>query len=57
MKQDKKNPVGAPPKLKDGRATHLYLDSATIEKAKQIGGSTSAGIRIAVANFKSKQEI
>jgi len=54
MKQDKKNPVGAPPKLKDGRAAHLYLDSVTIDKAKQIGGSVSSGIRIAVEAYKTK---
>ncbi len=53
MKQDKKNPVGAPPKLKDGRATHLYLDSVTIDKAKQIGGgSISSGIRLAVGAYE-----
>ena len=52
MKPKSKNPVGAPPKLKDGRAANLYLDSATIEKAKQIGGSTSAGIRIAVGAYE-----
>jgi len=54
MKQDKKNPVGTPPKLKDGRAAHLYLDSVTIDKAKQIGGSVSSGIRIAVEAYKTK---
>lgn len=53
MKPKSKNPVGAPKKLKDGRAAHVWLDSATLTKAEKIGGgSISSGIRLAVGAYE-----
>lgn len=41
-----KRPVGAPPKMKDGRKMHVYLDAATIELAGRVGGgNVSEGLR------------
>jgi len=47
-----KKPVGRPQIIKDGRQVPTYLDQATIDKAKKIGGSVSSGIRIAVSAYE-----
>lgn len=56
--EKQKRPVGAPPKMKDGRKMHVYLDAATIEIAQRLGdGNISEGIRKAVAAYKDESSI
>jgi hypothetical protein len=41
--------AGAPRQMADGRRIAVYLDSATIDKARELGGgSVSQGIRRAI---------
>ena len=48
-----KRKPGRPKVLKDGSRVNVFLDRATIDKAKRIGqGELSAGLRQAVAKFR-----
>lgn len=51
--EDEKRPAHRPPEMEGGRRMNVYLDAATIETAKRLGGGNiSEGLRIAVTNYK-----
>ncbi len=57
MKQITKNKGGRPRILKAGKAHRIYLDAASLSKARRIGATNaSAGIRIAVAAYRGKSK-